>query len=45
MNDKIISNKVPDHTKEIIIATTLVVMTCIISCAVVLFFLILKIPN
>jgi len=45
MNKNIVSEKVQDHTKEIIIATTLVVMTSIISCAVVLFFLILKIPN
>jgi hypothetical protein len=34
-----------DHTRAIIIATTLVALTCILSCAAVLIVLILRMPK
>jgi hypothetical protein len=43
MNENITSPKETDHTRAVIIATTIVLMTCILSCAAVLIFLIMKI--
>ncbi len=34
-----------DHSRSVIIATTIVALTCILSCAAVLIVLILRIPQ
>jgi hypothetical protein len=35
----------PDHGRAVIIATTIVALTCILSCAAVLIVLIMRIPH
>ena len=42
MNEAITPQKGKDHGKAVIIATTIVAMTCILSCAAVLIILIMK---
>ncbi len=42
MNETITPQKGNDHSKAVIIATTLVLMTCILSCAAVLIILIMR---
>ena len=37
-------NKDPDHGRAVIIATTIVALTCILSCAAVLIVLIMRMP-
>ena len=44
MNGTIPPVKNTDHTKAVIIATTIILLTCIVSCAAVLTLLIMKIP-
>jgi hypothetical protein len=38
------SQKDPDHGRAVIIATTIVALTCILSCAAVLIVLIMRMP-
>jgi hypothetical protein len=42
MNEPITPQKERDHSRDIIIASTIVVMTCILSCAAVLIILIMR---
>ena len=42
MNETIKHPQEKDHTRAVIIATTIVVLTCILSCATVLVILILR---
>lgn len=42
MNEPATSQKDRDHGREIIIASTIVILTCILSCAAVLIILILR---
>jgi hypothetical protein len=42
MNEPIAPQKERNHSRDIIIASTLVVMTCILSCAAVLIILIMR---
>jgi hypothetical protein len=42
MNEPITPSYEKDHTRSIIIATTIVIMTCILSCAAVLVILIMR---
>lgn len=43
MREPIIPHEEQDHTRAIIIASTIVILTCILSCATVLIILILRI--
>lgn len=44
MREPIIQREEQDHTRAIVIASTIVALTCILSCATVLVVLILRIP-
>jgi hypothetical protein len=43
MDEPITSKKGTDHTKAVILATTIVLMTCILSCAAILIVLVMRI--
>lgn len=42
MNEPITPSHEKDHTRSIIIASTIVILTCILSCAAVLIILIMR---
>jgi len=42
MNEPAPVRSEPDHTRAVIIASTIVILTCILSCATVLIILILR---
>jgi hypothetical protein len=42
MNEPITPHQARDHTRDIIIASTIVMLTCILSCAAVLIILIMR---
>jgi hypothetical protein len=42
MNEPITPSNEKDHTRSIIIASTIVILTCILSCAAVLIILIMR---
>jgi len=42
MNEKITPQKDIDHVRALIIATTIVLLTCILSCAAVLIILVMR---
>jgi hypothetical protein len=44
VNETNIPQKGRDHTTAVIVATTLVLMTCILSCTAVLVILIMRMP-
>jgi len=39
-----VAQKDPDHSRAVIIATTIVALTCILACATVLIVLIMRMP-
>jgi hypothetical protein len=44
MNEPITPQKEYDHGKAVIVASTIIIMTCILSCAAVLIMLIMRAP-
>jgi hypothetical protein len=44
MSEPLTPHEDRDHTRAVIIASTIVALTCILSCAVVVIILILRIP-